>query len=96
MSKLQRVAVLNVSDQRLTADLRVRTGQVRTRPVRDRTQLCPFLAPPGLGYRTIVRIKREDTVSADIRTSTRADLYTELQKLKSLKDEGIKRPVSAP
>ena len=35
-----------------------------------------------------IQIKREDIIDADVRTSAKPDLYTEIQKLKSLKDDG--------
>ena len=35
-----------------------------------------------------IQIKREDTVSADVQTSAKPDLYSDLQRLKSLREEG--------
>ena len=36
-----------------------------------------------------VRIETDSTVKADIKSSGQKDLYTELQKLKALKDDGV-------
>lgn len=39
--------------------------------------------------RPTVRVETDSTVKADIKSSGQKDLYTELQKLKALKDEGV-------
>jgi len=36
-----------------------------------------------------VRIENDSSIRADVKTSGQPDLYTELQKLKTLKDEGL-------
>ncbi len=36
-----------------------------------------------------VRVETDSTVKADVKSTGQKDLYTELQKLKALKDEGV-------
>jgi outer membrane protein assembly factor BamE (lipoprotein component of BamABCDE complex) len=36
-----------------------------------------------------VRIEKDETIKADVKTSEKKDLYSELKKLKQLKDDGI-------
>ena len=36
-----------------------------------------------------IRVETDSTVKADIKSSEQKDLYTEFQKLKALKDEGV-------